>query len=86
VFERFAWRSRRVVCDTRGTPFDRNDVSRMFTRVLRYAKLPLHFQRQLGHASTKLTVDTYGKWLPMGNKRAGVASTTWLATEVVAKR
>ena len=27
-------------------------------------------QRQLGHASIKLTVDTYGKWLPMGNKAA----------------
>ena len=23
-----------------------------------------------GHASIKLTVDTYGKWLPMGNKAA----------------
>jgi hypothetical protein len=27
-------------------------------------------QRQLGHASIKLTVDTYGRWLPMGNKAA----------------
>jgi integrase/recombinase XerD len=27
-------------------------------------------QRQLGHASIQLTVDTYGKWLPMGNKSA----------------
>jgi hypothetical protein len=27
-------------------------------------------QRQLGHASIKLTVDTYGKWLPMGKKSA----------------
>jgi hypothetical protein len=27
-------------------------------------------QRQLGHASIKLTVDTYGKWLPMGHKAA----------------
>jgi hypothetical protein len=25
-------------------------------------------QGQLGHASIRLTVDTYGKWLPMGNK------------------
>ena len=24
----------------------------------------------LGHASITLTVDTYGKWLPMGNKAA----------------
>ena len=27
-------------------------------------------QKQLGHASIQLTVDTYGKWLPMGNKSA----------------
>ena len=27
-------------------------------------------QRQLGHASIKLTVDTYGRWLPMGNTAA----------------
>ena len=27
-------------------------------------------QRQLGHASIQLTVDTYGKWLPLGNKAA----------------
>src|SRR5262249_19556878 len=27
-------------------------------------------QRQLGHASIQLTVDTYGKWLPIGNKAA----------------
>ena len=29
-----------------------------------------YVQRQLGHASIQLTVDTYGKWLPMGNKAA----------------
>lgn len=29
---------------------------------------PVYVQRQLGHASIKLTVDTYGKWLPMGNR------------------
>ncbi len=28
----------------------------------------VYVQRQLGHASIKLTVDTYGRWLPMGNK------------------
>src|SRR5437867_1329530 len=27
-------------------------------------------QRQLGHASIQLTVDTYGKWLPLRNKAA----------------
>jgi integrase len=29
-----------------------------------------YVQRMLGHASITLTVDTYGKWLPMGNKAA----------------
>jgi integrase len=29
-----------------------------------------YVQRMLGHASISLTVDTYGKWLPMGNKTA----------------
>ncbi len=29
-----------------------------------------YIQRQLGHASIQLTVDTYGKWLPLGNKAA----------------
>src|SRR4029450_5162873 len=28
---------------------------------------------QLGHAAIQLPVDTYGKWLPMGNKAAGAA-------------
>jgi integrase len=29
-----------------------------------------YVQRMLGHASITLTVDIYGKWLPMGNKAA----------------
>jgi integrase len=29
-----------------------------------------YVQRQLGHASIQPTVDTYGKWLSMGNKAA----------------
>jgi hypothetical protein len=29
-----------------------------------------YVQRMLGHASITPTVDTYGKWLPMGNKAA----------------
>ena len=72
---------------------NKGNVRRVFVRLLKRAKLPLHFsphslrhtlprsscsngespvyvQRQLGHASIKLTVDTYGKWLPMGNKAA----------------
>lgn len=31
---------------------------------------PAYVQRELGHASIQLTVDTYGKWLPAGNKAA----------------
>jgi len=31
---------------------------------------PYYVQRQLGHASIQLTVDTYGRWLPAGNKAA----------------
>jgi integrase len=29
---------------------------------------PAYVQAQLGHASIQLTVDTYGKWLPKGNR------------------
>ena len=38
--------------------------------LLQAGESPVYVQRQLGHASIKLTVDTYGKWLPMGNKAA----------------
>src|SRR4029078_13093686 len=31
---------------------------------------PAYVQAQLGHASISLTVDTYGKWLPKGDKAA----------------
>lgn len=31
---------------------------------------PAYVQRQLGHSSIKLTVDLYGRWLPMENKGA----------------
>ena len=76
-----------------GTPLDDSKIRKVMHRVLKKAKLPLHFtphclrhtyaglmlqqgespayvQRQLGDASIQLTVDTYGKWLPMGNKGA----------------
>jgi len=36
--------------------------------LLQQGESPVYVQRQLEHASIKLTVDTYGKWLPMGNK------------------
>jgi integrase len=38
--------------------------------LLQQGESPASVQRQLGHASIQLTVDTYGKWLPMGNKAA----------------
>ena len=38
--------------------------------LLQQGESPAYVQRQLGHASITLTVDTYGRWLPMGNKAA----------------
>jgi len=38
--------------------------------LLEQGESPAHVQRQLGHASSQLTVDTDGRWLPMGNKAA----------------
>jgi integrase len=38
--------------------------------LLQQGESPAYVQRQLGHASIKLTVDTNGRWLPMGNKAA----------------
>ncbi len=38
--------------------------------LLQQGESPVYVQRQLGHASITLTVDTYGRWLPMGNKAA----------------
>jgi integrase len=32
-----------------------------------------YVQRMLGHASFTLTVDTYGKWLPMKQRGRGIA-------------
>jgi integrase len=39
------------------------------------ARAPEYVKRQLGHASIELTVDTYGRWLPRGNKAAVDVST-----------
>jgi integrase len=38
--------------------------------MLQAGESPVYVQRQLGHSSIKMTVDTYGRWLPMGNKAA----------------
>jgi integrase len=43
---------------------------RFASLLLQQGESPAYVQRQLGHASIDLTVDTYGKWLPMGNKAA----------------
>ena len=49
---------------------------------------PAYVQRQLGHSSIKLTVDLYGKWLPMANKaavdRLDDATPTQVVADVVA--
>ena len=38
--------------------------------LLQQGESPASVQRQLGHARIQLTVDTYGRWLPMDNKAA----------------
>ena len=38
--------------------------------VLQQGESLIYVQRQLGHVSINLTADTYGKWLPLGNKAA----------------
>lgn len=43
-----------------------------------------YVQRQLGHASITLTVDTYGRWLPMENKAAVDALDEGSGSKVVA--
>jgi len=40
------------------------------SQLLQLGESPAYVQRQLGHSSIKMTVDTYGKWLPSGNKNA----------------
>jgi integrase len=40
------------------------------SQLLQMGESPAYVQRQLGHSSIKMTVDTYGKWLPAGNKNA----------------
>ena len=40
------------------------------SQLLQMGESPAYVQRQLGHSSIKMTVDTYGKWLPAGNKHA----------------
>ena len=53
--------------------------------LLQQGESPAYVQRQLGHASIELTVDTYGKWLPMGNKAAVNRLDDESGSKVVAK-
>jgi integrase len=53
--------------------------------LLQQGESPVYVQRQLGHSSIKLTVDTYGRWLPMGNKAAVDRLDGATGSKVVAK-
>ncbi len=55
------------------------------SQLLQHGESPVYVQRQLGHASIQLTADTYGKWLPMGNKAAVDALDEASGSKVVAK-
>jgi integrase len=53
--------------------------------LLQQGESPAYVQRKLGHASIQLTVDTYGKWLPLGNKAAVNGLDEESGSKVVAK-
>ena len=53
--------------------------------MLQQGESPVYVQRQLGHSSIKLTVDTYGRWLPMGNKQAVDKLDSGIGSKVVAE-
>jgi len=53
--------------------------------LLQQGESPAYVQRQLGHASIQLTVDTYGRWLPAGNKAAVNRLDDSSGSKVVAK-
>jgi integrase len=66
-----AWKVMRKVFRAAGSPlhFSPHCLRHTFASLLlQEGESPAYVQRQLGHASIQLTVDTYGKWLPMGNK------------------
>jgi len=54
--------------------------------LLQQGESPAYVQRQLGHASIQLTVDTYAKWLPLGNKAAVNQLDEESGSKVVAKK
>ena len=53
--------------------------------MLQQGESPVYVQRQLGHSSIKLTVDTYGKWLLMGNKQAVDKPDSGIGSKMVAE-
>jgi integrase len=55
------------------------------TLMLQQGESPVYVQQQLGNSSIKLTVDTYGKWLPMGNKQAVDKLDSGIGTKMVAE-
>jgi hypothetical protein len=50
--------------------------------LLQQGESPAYVQRQLGHARIQLTVDTCGKWLPMGNKAVVYRRDVWPSATV----
>jgi len=64
----FARRLKRAQLSSHFTPYC---LRHTFASILiAEGKSPAYVQAQLGHASITLTVDTYGKWLPRGDKAA----------------
>jgi len=66
-------RAFRKTLEAAGLPghFTPHCLRHTYASLLLVAGVSIYYvQRQLGHASIQLTVDTYGKWLPAGNKAA----------------
>jgi integrase len=63
---RSGWPSKRAKLPPHFTPHSLRHT--FASLLLQQGESPVYVQRQLGHASIKLTVDTDGKWLPMGKR------------------
>lgn len=67
------WRAMARILKAAGLPphFSPHSLRHTYASLMLQAgESPAYVQRQLGHASIQLTVDTYGKWLPMSNQGA----------------
>lgn len=67
------WRAMSRILKAAGLPdhFSPHSLRHTYASLMLQAgESPAYVQRQLGHASIQLTVDTYGKWLPMSNQGA----------------